>query len=315
MIKRCVKVAACCMVALCMAAALAGCTSDETYTPESKSPTVSTPTIGQDGVLRVGVNTSNPPLAGQSTKIVGIDVDLAAAVADELGLKIEIVDVGSNPASALENGTVDIAMGVDATNTDASMWKSDPYLPTGVALFASSEATAAPAEGSTPSIAAQVSSMSAWTVTNQFGAESLNAVADLKSAFDELAAGSVEYVAADAVIGTYAAFTSDTPASIVAMLQQPSGYCIGVLETNTELKQVVDEVINSLLSGGVVSVVEMKWLGTSLDLDGLPVIMTAKTADEDAEGEDAESTDENGDGSEEADASEGGSAGVTVQAA
>ena len=66
---------------------LAGCTGSGTYQPELKSAEVAPPVIGEEGTLRVGVNTENPPLAGMgSGKIIGIDVDIAAALADELGL-------------------------------------------------------------------------------------------------------------------------------------------------------------------------------------------------------------------------------------
>ena len=66
---------------------LAGCTGSGTYQPELKPAEVAPPVIGEEGTLRVGVNTENPPLAGMgSGKIIGIDVDIAAALADELGL-------------------------------------------------------------------------------------------------------------------------------------------------------------------------------------------------------------------------------------
>ena len=85
---------------------LAGCTGSGTYQPELKSAEVAPPVIGEEGTLRVGVNTENPPLAGMgSGKIIGIDVDIAAALADELGLKLSVVDVGSDPAGALANGS------------------------------------------------------------------------------------------------------------------------------------------------------------------------------------------------------------------
>ena len=67
-------------------------------------------------VLRVGVNTQNQPLAGVSTSsqnIVGLDVDIAAYLADSFGLKLELVDVGTDAQAALDGGTVDIVMGVD----------------------------------------------------------------------------------------------------------------------------------------------------------------------------------------------------------
>ena len=129
--KRFKTLVSCGLVAVCMAAAvslLSGCASQETYTPPEKEATLSTPTIGKDGVLRVGVNTQNQPLAGQSTSssnIVGIDADIAAALADNFGLKVELVDVGTDFETALNEGTVDIVMGVDSTDADVTFWKSE----------------------------------------------------------------------------------------------------------------------------------------------------------------------------------------------
>ena len=61
----------------------------------------------------MGINASNPPYAAQSNgSIVGIDVDIAAALADELGLKLELVDVGTATDTAFERESVDIVMGV-----------------------------------------------------------------------------------------------------------------------------------------------------------------------------------------------------------
>ena len=98
--------------------------SQQSYTPPEKSATVSSPTIGKSGTLRVGVNAGSPPLAGSpssSSKIVGIDVDVAAALADQLGLKLEIVDVGTDPEAALKEGKVDVAMGI-GSESDVSFW-------------------------------------------------------------------------------------------------------------------------------------------------------------------------------------------------
>lgn len=46
---------------------LAGCTGSGTYQPELKSAEVAPPVIGEEGTLRVGVNTENPPLAGMGS--------------------------------------------------------------------------------------------------------------------------------------------------------------------------------------------------------------------------------------------------------
>lgn len=298
--KRFTKLATRCLAVACVACLLvvmAGCASQEEYTPPEKSPTLASPAIGKDGVLRVGVNTQNQPLAGVSTSsqnIVGLDVDIAAYLADSFGLKLELVDVGTDAQAALDGGTVDIVMGVDKSGTDASFWMSDTYLPTAIVLFSTPGNTTVPTNESQPSIAAQVSSKSAWAVTNEFDQGNIVTTSDLQSAFSSLESGQVQYVASDAIIGTYAAHTADDEVQIVALMQQPSGYCIGVLDTNSDLKQAISDALAALSGNGVVSLIETKWLGTTLDLSTLPLTAGAttpaasKTSDEGAE----EGTDE-----------------------
>ena len=75
---------------------MSGCSSNS-YTPEPSEQKIDNSLLHTPGTLRVGVDASNAPYAAQSQgSIVGIDVDTAAALADELGLKLELVDVGTN---------------------------------------------------------------------------------------------------------------------------------------------------------------------------------------------------------------------------
>ncbi len=279
--KRLKTLVSCCVATALTLVGLTGCSSQESYTPPEKSPVLSTPAIGKEGTLRVGLDMDNAPFSAQpqgSSKTAGIDVDIAAALADSLGLKLEMVDVGSDPESALESNKVDVVVGVKKSDSDATFWKSDPYLETSVALFASSSSASVPTESSSPEIAAQVSSTSSWAVTNEFGDSALTPTNDLKSAFSSLESGAVEYVAADAVIGTYAAKNAGDEASIIALLQQPSGYCVGVLDSNTDLKQAISEAVSALVDNGIISVIETKWLGTALDLSNVPLTAAAKSS-------------------------------------
>ena len=297
------KALVCCAAAACLAMVLAGCSSQQSYTPPEKSATVSSPAIGKSGTLRVGVNAGSPPLAGSpssSSKIVGIDVDVAAALADQLGLKLEIVDVGTDPEAALKEGKVDVAMGI-GSEIEVSFWRSPAYLPKGVALFSTSANATVPTKASSPKIAAQVSSTSSWQVTNEFGQDALVSENDLKSAFAALADGSAQYVAADAVIGMYAAHSGDYDAQIVALMQQPGGYCVGVLEANTELQAAVKDALAALTDGGIVSVIEKKWLGTDIDASSLPLTTGASSAKTD----ESKTSGDESDGGENAPAAEG----------
>ena len=279
--KRSGIIALVCAAALVLSFALAGCSSlmSEPYTPQGKSAEVSSPTIGKDGVLRVGVNTGNPPLAGSpSDSIIGIDVDVAAALADELGLKLSVVDVKTDYEGALADGTIDIALGVDSTAVSANVWASDIYLPTTVALFSTSSTAGAPASGSSVKIGAQISSVSAWAVTNEFGSSSLVTEASLASAFKDLASGAVDYVASDVLVGAYSAHTSGIDVYVAALVQKPAGYCIAVSKSNTSLQTAINAKIKNLDSGGIIKLIERKWLGTSLDLDSAPLTPGATSA-------------------------------------
>lgn len=281
------RFAACCAAAVCCAAMLllaTGCQQQqESYTPPEATPAVSKPVIAQEGVLRVGVNANNAPLAGQpssSTKIVGIDVDMAAALADQLGLKLEVVDVSTDAAGALTSGKVDVVMGVNKSDSP-SFWTSDTYLPTAVALFAQSSNSTVPANSASTKIAAQVSSNSAWAVTNEFDNSTITTTEDLKSAFSALESGKVQYVAADAVVGSYVSNNAGMDVHMVALMQQASGYCVGVLDGNTQLKQAVSNALSAMNSNGVSSIIQKKWLGTTMDLSGIKLTAGASDGEDD----------------------------------
>ena len=295
-----------CAIVACACLVLAGC-QPQSYTPEAKEPTVSASALGQPGTLRVGVNAASAPLAGQtasSARIVGIDVDVAAYLADQLGCKVEIVDVGTEPEKALKNKTVDIVLGVDASDTDTNFWKSETYLDTSVALFGTANESAIPTTDSKPKIAAQASSKSSWRVTNLFGEDSLVVQGDLKSAFDALSSGSARYVAADAVIGTYVAFSNGDNDKIVALLQDPTGYCVAVDASNTELQGAISSAMNKLVSGGMMSIIEEKWLGTTLNLNSITVVKAPVAENSAAAAAPAEGEGEEGEGGEAAEGEE-----------
>ena len=223
------------VVALCLALPLAGCSSSN-YTPQLKEQTVNDSALNTAGTLRVGINASNPPYAAQSNgTIVGIDVDIAAALADELGLKLELVDVGTAIDTAFERENVDIVMGAEEANS--AYWMSDEYMNSGIALFSLTEDAQAPTEAGSFKIAAQSSSMSAWEVTDHYGESCLENAGDPTAAFEMLSTGSVNYVAAESTIGQYVIHTSGIEAYPIALLQAATPRAIAVGADNTELQE------------------------------------------------------------------------------
>ena len=257
-------------LAICLALSLSGCTLVTTSeAPALAEAKLTTPTISENGVLKVGVNTSQSPLAGMGTsKIIGIDVDIAGALADELGLTLKIVDTGSTPSKSISNGDVDIAFGVDKGDAPSGVKLTDAYIPTAVVYFKKAGSTPTSLETGTPKIGAQGSSKSAWTVTNAFGTDALSSSTDLAGSFTSLASGNVEYVAADAVIGLYAANKTKVDVEIAGLATDASGYCVAMSEKNTSLIADITTALNKLIEDGTIATIQKKWLGGTVDLTG-----------------------------------------------
>lgn len=272
-------------MAACMMA-LAGCT--EAYDPDAalKDPTIEASALLEPGTLRVGVNASTYPLAGQANgRMSGLEVDIAAAIAQELGLKVDYVDVGTGAVDALSDGEVDIAMGVEPSEVGGSCWTSDGYAPSGIALFSMDEGAKVPKKTAEPDIAAQTSSLSAWLVTRQYGAGSLVAEDDLKAVFADLAEGQVPYAASDAVVGSYMLNSQEIDAHLIGLMQTAGAYCIGANADNTTLQLGVTQALSTIAANGVLDVICTKWTGGPVDVSGAKLTASAKAEAKKAEAE------------------------------
>ena len=267
-------------MAVFLTLALSGCSLVlKSDAPTLAEPKLTAPTISENGVLKVGVNTSQSPLAGMgNSKIIGIDVDIAAAMADSLGLKLTIVDTGSTPEKSLANGEVDVAFGIDKSDAPSGVKLTDAYIPTAVVYFKKAGTSPTSLAGETaPKIGAQGSSKSAWTATNAYGTSAVTSSADLAGAFQSLSSGQVEYVVADAVIGMYAANKAGVSVEIAALGTDASGYCVAIAEKNTALVSDITTALTKLVDDGTVAAIEKKWLGAEVDLTSVSKVNKASS--------------------------------------
>lgn len=70
-------------------------------------------TVQEAGVIRVGVRNDNPPMSfiDEDGAWIGFDIDLAQAMADQLGYELELVPVdGTTRISFLQEGQVDMSV-------------------------------------------------------------------------------------------------------------------------------------------------------------------------------------------------------------
>ena len=275
--KRIGTLIACGTLIVCLAGVLCGCNSSQKYEPAMKNAAITSPSIIENGVLTVGVSGENAPMSAKgSTGIVGIDADMAAAIADELGLKLKLVDVDPDPMAALNKGTVDIVMGVDKGDATANVWKSDPYVQSGVTLFSKTQGATAPTKGSGSKIAVQAASLSNWAISSLYDPAEIVAESDLVTAFKDLADGKADYVAADAVIGMYAAKAASVTVYPVAIIDAPTGYCIAVKDSNSSLKSSIASALTAVNKDGITDTIQKKWLVETIDVSKLAAITSSE---------------------------------------
>lgn len=102
--------------------------------------TKNTTKVVPQNTLRVGMMSGWAPFMtlGTSGNYEGFDVDVAQVIAQSLGKKLELIDLGSLPALllALEQGRIDCAMsGLDITTERLQRWDMIPYYGSGFDSF------------------------------------------------------------------------------------------------------------------------------------------------------------------------------------
>lgn len=247
-------------------AVVAGCAAKPEPKPE---PKVAPPAVKTAGVLVAGVDLSTPPFAGvDQGKQAGIDVDVAAAIADKLGLTVQYVDVKpSEAASALADGTADMVLSIPYGESALSQLSlAGTYLTDAPAVFVAVDGTASVDPSMTidsitqTKIAAQKESMAYWLIRQAIDPEVVQPYDTLRQGMQALVDGQADLLAGDYVVGTYMA--RDFPqVRYAGRIGQASPLAVAVRVDNTALGDAVRASLDELAADGVLSTIRRKWLG------------------------------------------------------
>jgi ABC-type amino acid transport substrate-binding protein len=232
-------------------------------------PKVVPPVIDEAGVLRVGVDLRYPPFAGtDADREAGIDVDVADALAAELGLAAEIVAVEpTRVADALAEDEIDVAMSVPIAHGVASGASiAGSYIADGPAFFVSVEDTASVVETITVGqlgrriLGAQDGSRAFWLLEEEFGEGHVKTYPTLRGAIEGLVAGEFDVLAADALVAAYIARDFET-VRFAGQVEPATQLGAAVAADSGELEQAVRTALDTLAAQGVLDTVRTKWVG------------------------------------------------------
>lgn len=266
-------------VALAVAMIFAAVGCEKKAEAPKLTPKVAPPAVAKAGVLTVGVDLQTPPFAGEDQgQKAGIDIDVAAAVAEKLGLTVRYVDVvPSEAATAVVEGKVDIVMSVPIETADLTRVSiAGSYLTDGPGVFqlASAVATGAPEVtldtlAATP-IAVQTGSESFWLVKRDRGENALAGTESLRDALNQVSSGQAPAAVGDTVVGTY--LLKDFP-KIKYVGQAASASTLGIAtkSDNKTLGDATRAALDELAADGVLDSIQNKWV------DGLPKLKVEAT--------------------------------------
>lgn len=216
------------------------------------------------GTLTVGlpIGTVTAPFAitdNTDDSIEGIDVDLAAALASDLGLKVRYVDVGSAEA-ALAERACDIVMDVTPERAGSTTVLGGYYeLATG--FFRKGEATVVGVgDLAGKKVGLQAGSVSEGTLNTVVLDVVRQPYPNLNEAFAALDAGEVDYVLCEAYPGAYLA-SAYQGIAFVGAINAPTSVGVSARADNAALQEAATKSLSAITKNGVYDIVRSRWIG------------------------------------------------------
>lgn len=219
--------------------------------------------IKEKGTLVVAMSPDYAPfefktLVDGKDTIVGADVELANAIGEKLGVKVEFSAMSfNNVLSSLNAGKADIAIsGISATPERAEAYDfSDVYYESSnvvVVKKADLESYKTVADLKGKGVGAQKGSIQEGIANDQLSESKVTPLVQMNEIINELKSGKLDgAVIEKAIADGYVAKNSDLAISEIAVKDEDSlGNAVAMPKGSTELKEEINQVIKALKAEG-----------------------------------------------------------------
>lgn len=263
------------LLALCMALALCACSSgDSTPTPSAApseagepsaapSAEASEPAQGgaafttvEEGKLTMSTNAAFPPyeMTTDSGDFEGIDVEIAAAIAEKLGLELDILDTDFDSALlAVNQGKSDMVMaGVSVTDDRLLVMDFSDTYATGIQVVIVKEGSDVTLDNLGEKMIGVQKGTTGWQYcTDDYGEEHVTAYDNGLTAVQALVSGKVDCVVIDNAPAQEFVKANDG-LTILDTEYANEDYSIGVDKGNTALLDAINGALKELIADGTV---------------------------------------------------------------
>ena len=269
------------MLAMCTLAACGGSSGSSTDTDASadagtEEETTSYATI-EEGVLMVGVEIGYPPMEyfdEDGATAIGFDIELAQALADDMGLELELVDTAWDGIFAgVDTDKYDVIISsVSWTEErDENYNLSKTYVANAPVLVVPADSEIADItdlEGKT--VAVQMETTADYLI-QEYIEEGLDT--DLRqyekviNTFDDLKAGRVDAVCTDSVVASYYLGDDANDYKTVWQSDEAEPICMCLKKGNDELQAQLEEALDNIKESGQLAEIAIKYFGSDITAD------------------------------------------------
>ncbi|MBE6584901.1 MAG: transporter substrate-binding domain-containing protein [Ruminococcaceae bacterium] len=251
------------------------CADGETAAPTDAADSIAAteagttaPDEGEKPVLKMGTNAYFQPYEFyEGEKIVGIDAEIAAAIAEKLGMTLEIVDMEFDSIlTAVNEGSVDFGM-AGMTITDDRLLEVDfsiSYANGVQAIIVKEDSPITSvddlyAEGASYKVGVQLGTTGDVYATDDFGSDNVTTYSNGNEAVLALAGGSVDCVIIDNEPAK-ALVAANSGLKILETEYANEDYAICVKKGNSELLDKINAAILELTEDGTIEGIVAKYI-------------------------------------------------------
>ena len=248
-------------------------------TAESGSTDTAGYTTIKEGVLTVGTEIGYPPMEYFDTDgatPIGFDMELAQALADDMGLTLEIVDTAWDGIFAgVDTGKYDVILSsvswLEDRNEKYLLSKS--YIANAPVIVVPNDSTIADIQDlDGKSVAVQMETTADYLV-QKYIADGLNT--DLRqyekviNAFDELKAGRVDAVCTDQVVASYYLGDAASDYKTVWESDEKEPICMCFKKGNDALKDAMEASLDNVKASGKLGDIATKYFGSDAPINNV----------------------------------------------
>lgn len=234
-------------------------------------------TTVKDGVLMVGAEIGYPPMEyfdEDGATPIGFDVEMAQAIADEMGLKLEMVDTAWDGIFAgVDSNKYDVVIAAVSWNEEreANYTLSKTYVANAPVIVVPNESDIADImdlEGK--SVGVQMETTADYLI-QKYAGNGLNT--DLRqyekvlNAFDDLKAGRIDAVCTDQVVANFYLGDAANDYKTVWEAEEKEPLCMCFKKGNVALKDAMEEAYDAIKANGKLGEIATKYFGSDITKD------------------------------------------------